>query len=125
MDAYSSVPQFTIHDVDAREIRYREIWQHDHLVLVLLDTDAPRATIDDWLARRQAFADLGARLIISRDAIPGVAPPALIVADRWGEIVYRWTGPMPQAQGMPGPDEALEWIDWVARRCPECEGEAR
>jgi hypothetical protein len=44
----------------------------------------------------------------------------VLFADRWGEVVHvEATAELPAATAL------LEWLDYVERRCPECEGEAR
>jgi hypothetical protein len=45
------------------------------------------------------------------------------VADRWGEIAY--VAAAPHVTELPTASELIEWLDYVERRCPECEGEAR
>jgi hypothetical protein len=50
--------------------------------------------------------------------VTGVPRPGALVADRWGEVVH-------VEDGWPTVSSLLEWLDYVAHRCPECEGEAR
>ncbi|MGH9456388.1 MAG: hypothetical protein ACRD2J_01960 [Thermoanaerobaculia bacterium] len=51
-----------------------------------------------------------------------VEPPAVVVADEWGEIHSR--SPAGEAHDFPAPEALLEWLEYLAVRCPECEGEA-
>lgn len=51
-----------------------------------------------------------------------VAPPAVVIADQWGEIHYAvLVGP---GHAWPTPAQVAEWLRFLAIRCPECEGEA-
>ena len=61
--------------------------------------------------------------MITRDTVSGIPSPAVIVADRWGEIVHIAAGS--QAGELPQAHELVEWVTYVQHQCPECEGEAR
>ena len=52
----------------------------------------------------------------------GVAPPALLIADRWG--VLHLTHDAGADHEWPAPAEVVSWLRYLAIRCPECEGEA-
>jgi hypothetical protein len=46
--------------------------------------------------------------------------PAVIVADRWGEVYH---GNASEAAHDPvSPKEVVEWVKFVSIQCPECEG---
>jgi hypothetical protein len=60
---------------------------------------------------------------VTGDRVPGIQSPAVVVADRWGEIVHVAT--TPQVDDLTSPEELLDWVDYLDRRCPECEGEAK
>lgn len=50
------------------------------------------------------------------------APPAVVIADQWGEVhSCACAGP---AHAWPAPSEVVAWLRFLAVRCPECEGEA-
>lgn len=52
----------------------------------------------------------------------GVRPPAVVIADPWGEIhLAASAGP---GHGWPTTEEIVEWLRFLAIQCPECEGEA-
>lgn len=51
-----------------------------------------------------------------------VAPPAVVIADQWGEI-HSCTSAGPEHE-WPAPAEVVEWLRYLAIQCPECEGEA-
>jgi hypothetical protein len=51
------------------------------------------------------------------------ASPRSVIADQWGEIVHLVAAI--DVDHMPTPRELLERVEYVASRCPECEGEAK
>jgi hypothetical protein len=119
------VPHFEVKTVGGELFRYASIWQHKSLVLIVLPADAPAGAYDP---REQALpADASqpreSVCVVTRDAVAGLQAPAALVADRWGEIVH-----VTEASGvdeLPPPADLLDWLDYVERRCPECEGESR
>ena len=116
------VPHFEVRTLEGKLFTYTTIWQHRNLVLVTLP-EAPCGAYASALAARAAeFEAHGCACVITRDRVPGVPAPGALVADRWGEIVHVAAS---RLSGLPTPAELLEWVDYVARRCPECEGEAK
>ena len=61
--------------------------------------------------------------VITRDIVAGAASPALLIADRWGEIVYVANGS--SGAELPRLPEILAWVAYLQTRCPECEGETK
>jgi peroxiredoxin len=120
----SSVPHFSVRSVDGAVVDYSTIWQRRNVVLVTLPPVGPvEPYVSDLMAQRPAFAGHEGAVVITRDHVPGLPAPGLLVADRWGEIVHILT---PQAVGeLPSADELLQWLEAIEHRCPECEGEAR
>ena len=116
------VPHFEVRTLAGDVFRYTSIWQHKNLVLVTLDSHA-----DGYAAALTNIgADFQARqavCVITRDRTPGVPSPSAIVADRWGEIVH--VAAASDVSQLPAPSELLDWLDYIERRCPECEGEAK
>ena len=51
-----------------------------------------------------------------------VAPPAVVVADQWGEIHLRHEAG--NAHDFPSIAELVEWLRFLAIQCPECQGES-
>jgi hypothetical protein len=118
------IPHFEVRTLDGDVFNYGAIWQRQNLVLVTL----PDASADDdypssLAARRTEFLEHHAACIITRDRVPGVPTPGALVADRWGEIVHVATAA--DVAALPTASDLLDWLDYVKRRCPECEGEAR
>ncbi len=67
--------------------------------------------------RVRVVADPGGQL-----ARAGVAAPAVLVADQWGELfVVEHAG---AAHTLLAPDEIIDWLRYLAVQCPECQGEA-
>ena len=118
------VPHFEVRTLTGDVFRYATIWQHKNLVLVSLSNAGADDGDPSAVARRSAdFQANESTCVITRDHVPGVPAPGVIVADRWGEIVH--VAAAPHVSALPAPEELLAWLDYVVRRCPECEGEAR
>ena len=120
------VPHVTIRTLDGETVAYSTIWQHRSLVLIALpdaDSDAARRYVDHVSGRLQEFRDAATACLITRDPIAGLPSPGVVVADQWGEIAL--VAAAADAGGLPSADELLEWIDYVRRQCPECQGETR
>jgi hypothetical protein len=60
---------------------------------------------------------------MTRDQVAGISTPAVIVADRWGEIVY--VAVSSDAGGLPPAEALADWLTYVQHQCPECEGETK
>ena len=117
------VPHFEVHDLEGRRVSYSTIWQRRNLVLVVLpasESESSRRYLVD--VARVAFGSNTAS-VITRDAIAGLPAPAVLVADKWGEIVC--VAIAPDIAGLPPSEELLDWISYVEQRCPECEGESK
>jgi hypothetical protein len=69
------------------------------------------------------FSQHDTACVITRDHVPEIPSPGVVVADRWGEIVHIAAGA--DVDGLPLPRELLEWTGYVQHQCPECEGEAK
>jgi len=117
------VPHFDVRTVGGDVFAYGTIWQRRHLVLIVLpESDADDSYIGALASRAAEFRDRETECVITRDAVPGLPAPAVLVADRWGEVVH--VAAASDTSGLPTAQELLEWVDHVRQRCPECEGEA-
>jgi hypothetical protein len=113
------VPHFQARTTRGDEFSYRTIWQRLNLVLVILLEDADQPAYAGHLASHEAaFAEHDSVCVVTHDRVAGIPVPGAAVADRWGEIVH-------VTAGLPTLSDLLEWLDYVAHRCPECEGEVR
>ena len=121
-----SVPHFEINTVGGELFSYSTIWQRRNLVLVALpaaESESPGSYISLLLARQPEFSAKDAECVMTRDRVPGIPSPAVVVADRWGEIVHVAT--TLHVDNLTSPEELLDWLDYLDNRCPECEGEAK
>ena len=121
-----SIPHFDVKTLDGELFSYAGIWQRRNLVLVALaaaDTESLGSYVSRLNALTSEFTAKDAECVVTRDDVPGIEGPAVVVADRWGEIVHAATAP--HVYYLTPPEELLDWIDYLQRRCPECEGEAR
>ena len=119
------VPHFEVRTSGGDLFRYASIWQHKNLVLVMLPGDALAGGRDtlEQAARGDAFQQRESVGVVTRDRVPGLRAPAALVADRWGEIVY--VTETSRVDELPPTSDLLDWLDYVDRRCPECEGETK
>ena len=121
------LPHFAVRTLDGDAMTYSTIWQRKNLVLIALpasDSDgAFRDYVSQVAAQGPALTGDDTEWVITRDTVAGIPSPAVIVADRWGEIVHIATGS--QAGELPRAHELVEWVTYVRHQCPECEGEAK
>lgn len=117
------VPHFEITTLAGDVFNYTTIWQRKNLVLVTLPEAVDSNYASSLADRCRDFQQHDGACVITRDRVPGVPSPGALVADRWGEIVQIAAAPV--VSGLPAVSELLEWLDYVERRCPECEGEAK
>lgn len=119
------MPHVTVRTLDGRSVAYAGIWQRSFLVLVLVQDADPAAAA--YAARlRAALSDVRSsevEAVVTCDPVPGAAPPAAIVADRWGGLVF--VARAAEIADLPDPQELASWLRFAQMQCPECEGEAR
>jgi hypothetical protein len=120
------VPHFSVTTIDGQTRRYADVWQRENLLLVLV----PRAESPDrdaYLTNLRAqtieLTAYDTSCIITSDDVVGVRAPAVVIADRWGEIAF--IAETESVARLPGVEAIIEWLRHVQSRCPECEGEAR
>jgi peroxiredoxin len=121
----NQVPHFEVRDLDGQVINYATVWQHRNLVLIVLPSLENHATgryVDVLANVATAFGE-HTTCVITRDVVAGVPAAAALVADQWGEIVYVRCAS--EITALPSPQELLDWISYLEKRCPECEGEAQ
>ena len=122
-----AVPHRVLTDVSGRDVSYAdEVWQKRNIVLVALPqrvSVGDAGYIADLDAARGRFAAAQTEVIVTRDSVPGLAPYAVLVADRWGEIVTaQRTGTPSELHSV---ERILAWVEFVQYQCPECQGETR
>jgi hypothetical protein len=120
---FGYVPHFEVTTVDSRRVRYQDIWQHRNLVLVIVAPEQRSAAVRyaQQLAERQReFEDAETSVIVSTDSVRGFAPPRVVIADRWGEILQIASAPGGDVSQLPSVDEVLSWVGFAQIQCPEC-----
>jgi hypothetical protein len=120
------VPHFEASTAEGVRFSYSTIWQRRNLLLITLpalESASSANYVSELTTRLPEFGDLDAECIVTRDAVPGLPGPGVLIADRWGEIVHLVV--TADVVGLPPPQELLDWMRYVQTRCPECEGEAR
>lgn len=122
--ARDHVPHFTITALDGSPVVYTRIWQRRHLVLLCLPPgDAASHQYVEEV--RAALPDLDpddVALVATGEPFEGMPCPGVLIADRWGEIMF--VVEAAEVRLLPAPEELREWLTFVQSRCPECEGEA-
>ena len=121
-----SVLHFEVRTLEGEPFRYSTIWQHKNLLLVTiptLDSASTNAYAAEVTARIQESGDRDLECVITRDQVPGISAPAVVVADRWGEVVF--AEEKSDVADLPAPEDLMEWVNYMMNQCPECEGEAR
>jgi hypothetical protein len=123
-------PHVSVQQLNGTPFSYREIWQERNLLLVSLPPAAAgggdRALekyVADLAAEDETLRGYDTTVVVTRAPIPGVPSPAVVVADRWGEIAAML--PAGEVAALPPVNEVVDWLRFVAHACPECEGEAR
>jgi hypothetical protein len=116
------IPHFLVTTREGHRERYADIWQHQHLVLLVLEPGSVADYNTRFAARAPEFVTADTAVIVTDDNVRGVPQPGVVVADRWGEIVH--IAALTE-ETLPAADELLEWITYTRMRCPECEGEAK
>jgi hypothetical protein len=121
------VPSFEVRVRGGGVVRYRDLWQRRHLLLVVLPDGAAGDRYAAHLAEHAS--DLTAHdtaMVVTGDPVAGVSGPLVLVADRWGEVHALLTAPPGgQADMLPDAPTLVEWLRYLQYQCPECQGETR
>jgi hypothetical protein len=118
----SLLPHFQAATLEGGTLRYADLWQKSNLVLLVL----PRGAAAEGLAYlsdlRERLAAAGAgdtAAAAVHGPVEGLPDPAVILSDRWGEVID--IQPIGDgAANWPAPGDVVDWVDFIRRRCPEC-----
>jgi hypothetical protein len=120
------VPHFSVTTIDGQTGRYADVWQRKNLLLVLVPTaESPdrEAYLSKLRARTSELTAHDTSCVITSDDVVGVRAPAIVIADRWGEIAF--IAETESIARLPAVEAMIDRLRHVQSRCPECEGEAR
>ncbi len=70
------------------------------------------------LRREPDFAAEEAALVISADPVERFPRRGVVVADRWGEVVY--SREAEAGADLPAVEDLLDWVRFLRSQCPEC-----
>jgi hypothetical protein len=119
------VPHFEVRTTTGELFSYSSIWQRKSLVLISLSPTV--AANEDYVRELKKhgaeFSERDSVCVVTRDGVLGLPATGALIADQWGEIVHV-VAPI-DVNDMPTPRALLEWVEYIASRCPECEGEAK
>jgi hypothetical protein len=104
-------------------VRYDEIWQRRNLVLIVVssqESDAGVHYASQLGARQQEFERAETAVVVTADTVAKLPMPAVVVADRWGEILYLQVTSGGEPFRFPPIDELLSWVQFAEIQCPEC-----
>jgi hypothetical protein len=120
------IREFQVAAIDGVAFDYRDIWQRQNLLLIALrepPSDAAMQYLASLTGRHDALAEFETRCVATTERVPGINAPALIVADRWGEIYL--ASEVHTVAELPSASEVFECLRYIAYECPEWQGEAR
>ena len=110
------VPRDDVTTIDGGTFSYRSIWQQKNLVLVALsETSGAADYVAALAACAERFRGLNAACVITRDPVPGLPAPGVVVADRWGEIVHVVNAA--SVAELPEAADLVDWLEFIGRRC--------
>ena len=116
-------PHFHVNTLEGHPFSYAIIWQRKNLLLVVLPRH-DNESIRDYVRRLSSSElEVDTACVVTRDPVEGLPAPAVLVADRWGEIIF--VAARTNIEELPSAAEILDWVEYVRKQCPECEGEAR
>jgi hypothetical protein len=121
------IPHFAVSTADGGRFDYRDTWQRRNLLLITLPTtpvsQSEQQILSEITRHEDSFLAFDTICVVTADPIRGVGAPAVIIADRWGEVYLAARGA--SLAELPNADAILECLRYVAHVCPECEGESR
>ena len=120
------IPHFEVTTHDGSRVRYADLWQSKNLLLVALSAANRQSTglyLSGILEHLTELTAHDTACVATFDDVPNVRPPAVAIADRWGEVHFAVE--TDTVKELPDVEELVEWLRYVQYQCPECQGEAR
>jgi hypothetical protein len=120
------LPHFSVRSIAGERFAYSDIWQRKNLVLVSLSHEESKGSTTYLAQLAIGMSELtgdDTACLITKDSIPGVPAPGVVVADRWGEIHH--VTHAARVEDLPSFQELVDWLRYVQSQCPECEGESK
>lgn len=121
------IRHFAVRAIDGTLFDYNDTWQRRNLLLIALPSlplsNAAQEYVSKMTGREDALAEYEARCVVTTEPVPDVVAPAVIVADRWGEVYL--ASHAGAVSDLAPADEVFECLRYIAHDCPECQGEAR
>lgn len=120
------IPHVEVRTLQGELFSYATVWQRKNLVLVTLpatEAGSPATYVLRLTAWIPEFAAQNAECVMTQDPVPGILSPGVIIADRWGEVVY--VVAKSNVADLPPPQELMDWLAYMQTQCPECEGEVK
>jgi hypothetical protein len=120
------LPHFSVASIAGDRFAYSEIMQRKNLVLVSVPHEESKGSttyLAQFAIGTSELTGDDTACLITRDSIPGVPVPGVVVADRWGEIHH--VTHAARVEDLPSFNELVDWLRYVQSQCPECEGEAK
>ena len=118
LHAGQQLPRFEVTTLGGGRVEYSTLWQRKNVVLIMLGEERSPGVetyltaIHDHMSELTAYDTV---CLITRDAVPDVAPPAVVIADRWGEIYF--AGGADAAETRLPPDEIVAWLRAFQMKC--------
>ena len=124
MKSGDRLPDVQVPSVDGDIVRLRT---HSRLATVLLalhpECSACNAYREDIAAHGRQLSEWDGR-VVAVGPLPdiGIEAPSVLIADQWGELaVVENAG---EQHAFIDVQEVIDWLRFLATKCPECEGEA-
>ncbi len=114
-------PHISMRRLDGTTFVYADVWQRRHLLLLNLAAegvereDEETRYVADLAVHAPDLQRYDAAVVVTRDVIPGLQAPSVLIVDRWGEIVAVESAP--DMASLTRVDELLEWLRMIAHAC--------
>ena len=119
------IRHFTVRTIDGGRFDYAAIWQRRNLLLLIMPDCTPSEPLRRYISQLEAsaaeLAALETTCVVTCERISSLPVPAVVIADRWGEIRLSRSGR--EVEELPTIADLLERLQGIEHECPECQGE--